>query len=86
MGETLSLIDLLGGARDLAFGIALAWIIINLNLLKVRAKENREAAQKESAKNQAEHAELTAAIHELKADVKVLVDRSNRPDPDDSAD
>ena len=86
MGETLNLIDALGLGRDFVFGVALVWIIINLNILKVCAREDREAAQKESAKNQAEHAELTAEIHELKADVKVLLDRSNRPGPDDSAD
>ncbi len=86
MGETLNLIASWGGGRDFVFGVALAWIIINLNILKVCAREDREAARQESAKNQAEHAELTAAIHGLKADVKVLLDRSNRPGPGDSAD
>ena len=86
MGETLNLIESLGWGRDIVYGVALAWIIINLNILKVRAKEDREAARQDSAKNQAEHAALTVAIHELKADVKVLLDRSNRPAPDDSAD
>ena len=97
MSEILNLINSLGEGRDIPVYIALAWIIINLNILKARAKEDREAAQnrskedreaaqKESAKNQAEHAELTAEIHEIKADVKVLLDRSNRPGPDDSAD
>ncbi len=130
MGETLNLIDLLGWGRDFVFGVALAWIIINLHILMARGREYREAADKrskeyrkaadkrsreereaadkrsktlhdaaekrskeerevarqESAKNQAEHAELTAEIHEFKAAVKVLLDRSNRPGPDDSAD
>ena len=100
MGEFLNLIESLGWGRDFVYGAALAWIIINLNILKIRAKEDREAAKEdreaakedreaarqESAKNQAEHAELRAEIHELKADVKVLLDRSNRPGPDDSPD
>ena len=86
MSEILNLINSLGEGRVIPVYIALAWIIINLNILKARAKEDREAAQKESAKNQAEHAELRAEIHEIKADVKVLLDRSNRPGPDDSAD
>ena len=33
-------------AGQFAFGIALAWIILNLHLLKARAKEDREAAEK----------------------------------------
>ena len=51
-----------------------------------RSKEDREVARAESAKNAAEHAELGTAIHELKTQVGVLLDRSNRPGPGGSAD
>ena len=33
-------------AGQFAFGIALAWIILNQHLMKARAKEDREAAEK----------------------------------------
>ena len=36
------------GAGQFAVGVALAWIILNLHLLKARAKEDREAADKRS--------------------------------------
>ena len=146
MGELVKLFTS-SGAGQVALGIALAWIILNLHLLKARAKEDREAAEKlireliagvekrakedrelaerrakgdreladkrakedreaadkrakddreaidkraqedrdvvrqHNAKNAAEHAELTGAVHELKTQVKVLLDRSNRPGP-----
>lgn len=51
-----------------------------------RRKEDREVARAESAKNAAEHAELSAAIHALQAQVGVLIDRSNRPGPGGDAD
>ena len=122
MGELVKLFTS-SGAGQVALGIALAWIILNLHLLKARAKEDREAAEKlireliagvekrakedrelaerrakddrdaadkraqedrdvvrqHNAKNAAEHAELTGAVHDLKTQVKVLLDRSNRP-------
>ena len=34
------------GAGQFAVGVALAWIILNLHVLKARAKEDREAAEK----------------------------------------
>ena len=117
MGELVKLFTS-SGAGQVALGIALAWIILNLHLLKARAKEDREAAEKlireliagvekrakedreaadkraqedrdvvrqHNAKNAAEHAELTGAVHELKTQVKVLLDRSNRPGPPSAA-
>ena len=128
MGELVKLFTS-SGAGQVALGIALAWIILNLHLLKARAKEDREAAEKlireliagvekrakedreaadkrakedreaidkraqedrdvvrqHNAKNAAEHAELTGAVHELKTQVKVLLDRSNLPGPPSAA-
>ena len=57
-----------------------------LEAIDKRAKEDREAARAESAKNAAEHAALGASIHDLKTQVGVLLDRSNRSLPGDSAD
>ena len=57
-----------------------------LEAIERRAKEDREAARAESAKNAAEHAALGASIHDLKTQVGVLLDRSNRSLPGDSAD
>ena len=57
-----------------------------LEAIERRAKEDRDAARAESAKNAAEHAALSAAIHELKAQVGVLLDRSNRSGSGDAAD
>ena len=132
MGEILKLVESLGG-RNILFGIALTWIIIVQDLLKTRAKEDREAAREsikaaekrakgdreaaresiraaekrakgdreagerrskedrevaraESAKNAAEHAELSAAIHGLQAQVGILIDRANRSGPGAEAD
>ena len=55
-------------------------------MVEKRAKEDRDAARAESAKNAAEHAALSASIHELKAQVGLLLDRSNRSGPGDTAD
>ena len=85
------------GAGQFAVGVALAWIILNLHLLKARAKEDRETADKRAqedrevvrqngAKNAAEHGPLTAAVHDLDNKVGVLLDRSNRPGFDGGAD
>ena len=57
-----------------------------LEAIERRAKEDRDAARAESAKNAAEHAALSASIHELKAQVGLLLDRSNRSGPGDTAD
>ena len=57
-----------------------------LEAIERRAKEDREAARAENAKNAAEHAALSTAIHELKAEVGVLLDRSNRSGSGDAAD
>ena len=57
-----------------------------LEAIERRAKEDRDAARAESAKNAAEHAALSASIHELKAQVGLLLDRSNRSGSGDAAD
>lgn len=57
-----------------------------LEAMEKRAKEDREMARAESAKNAAEHAALSATIHELKTQVGVLLDRSNRSGPGEAAD
>ena len=41
------------GAGQFAVGVALAWIILNLHLLKARAKEDREAAEKRAKDDRA---------------------------------
>ena len=51
-----------------------------------RAQEDREVIRQIGAKNAAEHAELTAAVHGLENKVGVLLDRSNRPVSDGGAD
>ena len=47
-GEMVELAKLLTspGAGQFAVGVALAWIILNLHLLKARAKDGRAAAEK----------------------------------------
>ena len=50
------------GAGQFAVGVALAWIILNLHLLKARAKEYREAADKRSKEGRAAAEKLTREL------------------------
>ena len=50
------------GAGQIVVGIALAWIILNLHLLKARAKEDREAAEKRSKADREAAEKLTREL------------------------
>ena len=49
-------------AGQFAFGIALAWIILNQHLMKARAKEDREAAEKRSKADREAAEKLTREL------------------------
>ena len=50
------------GAGQVVVGIALAWMILNLHLLKARAKEDRAAAEKRSKDDRAAAEKLTREL------------------------
>ena len=50
------------GAGQVVVGIALAWMILNLHLLKARAKEDREAAEQRSKDDRAAAEKLTREL------------------------
>ena len=50
------------GAGQVVVGIALAWIILNLHLLKARAKEDRETADKRSKADREAAEKLTREL------------------------
>ena len=78
MSELLRLLSSLGGASDFFLGAGIAWILFEVQLMKARAKEDRQ-------RNEADHARLFNEVGEVKTKVEILLNRSDRQDGDGGA-
>ena len=78
MGELLKLLGSLDGVQDVLLGAGIAWVLLEVRLLRACALEDRQ-------KNEADHARLFRVLVEIKTKVEILLNRRSRQNGDRGA-